>query len=121
MVFANLSVRFIVELVGVCSVGYWGFTASDDTVIRLALAIGGVAGFAVVWGLLLAPTARSGLTAVQKDVLGTIVLLMAAGALAMAGQPTAALIYAAVLLVNAGLLFALGDNVARSRDSLGRG
>ena len=119
MVLANLAVKFIVELLGVAFVGYWGFMASDDTIIRLVLAIGAMAGFAVAWGLFLAPTAGRGLTPVQKDVLGTIVLLISAGTLALAGQPTAALGYAAVVLANAALLLALGDDVARSLSSSG--
>ncbi len=119
MVLANLAMQFIVELLGVAFVGYWGFTASDDAIIRLILAIGAMAGFAVAWGLFLAPAAGGGLTTVQKEVLGTIVLLISAGALAMAGQPTAALGYAAVVLANAALLFALGDDVARSLSSFG--
>lgn len=119
MVFANLAVRFFVELLGVGSVGYWGCTASDDTIIRLVVAIAAVAGFAVMWSLFLAPNARRGLTTVQKNGLGTIVLLISAGALALAGQPTAALAYAAVVIVNAAFLFLLRDAVARSVSSFG--
>ncbi len=119
MVLANLAVRFVVELLGVGFVGYWGLSASDETIIRLVLGIGAVAVFAVVWGLFLAPNAHSGLTTVQKDILGTVVLLISAGALVVAGQPTAGLVYAAVVIVNAGFLFLLRDDVARSLASFG--
>lgn len=114
MVWLNLVVRFIVELLAVGFVGYWGFTASDDTTVRLILGTGAVAVLVVVWGLFLAPTADRGLTRSQKNFLGTIVLLVAAGALAVAGQPLVALVYAVVVIVNVVVLSALGDEVERS-------
>ena len=119
MVWLNLAVRLIVELLGVVFVGYWGLTASDDTAIGIVLGVGAVVAFAVVWGLFLAPTASRGLTKRQKDVIGTIVLLVAAVALALAGQPLAALVYAIVVLVNAAVLWLLGDRVERSLTGLG--
>ncbi len=119
MVWLNLAVRLIVELLGVVFVGYWGLNASDDTATGLVLGIGAVIAFAVVWGLFLAPTATRGLNKGQKDVIGTIVLLVAAGAFALSGQPMVALIYAVVVLVNAIALRLLGDRVERSMSELG--
>ena len=114
MVWVNLAVRFVVELLGMAFVGYWGFNLSDDLLVGLALGIGAAVAFAVVWGLFLAPNANRGLTTRQRNILGTIVLLVAAAALAAAGQPTLAAVYAVVVIVNAGLLLALGDRVERS-------
>ncbi len=119
MVWLNLAVRLIVELLGVAFVGYWGLNASRDTVTGIALGIGAAAVFAVVWGLFLAPTAKRGLDKRQKDLIGTIVLLVAAGALALAGQPLIASVYAIVVLVNAVVLWLLGDEVERSVSNLG--
>ena len=119
MVLANLAVRFIVELLGLAFVGYCGFMTSGDTVVRVVLGIGAIAVFAVAWGLFLAPNATTGLTRVQKDTIGTIVLLVAAVALAAAGQPTAAVAYAAVVVANAGLLLLLADDVVRLTTSFG--
>ncbi len=119
MVWLNLAVRLIVELLGVVFVGYWGLNASDDTATCLALGIGAVVVFAVVWGLFLAPNANRGLSNRQKDVIGTIGVLVAAGAVALSGQPTVALIYAVVVLVNAIALRLLGDRVERSMSELG--
>jgi hypothetical protein len=114
MVWLNLAVRLIVELLGVLFVGYWGLNASDDTATGVVLAVGAVIVFAVVWGLFLAPTADRGLSKRQKDVIGTIVLLVAALALAVAGQSVVALVYAIVVLVNAVALWLLGDKVDRA-------
>ena len=120
MVWLNLAIRFVVELLGVGFVGYWGLNASDDTLIGVILAIGVMVGFGFVWGLFLAPTATRGLSKVQKDVVGTGVLLVAAGALALAGQPMVALAYAIVVLVNAVVLWRLGGEVERSLGTMGR-
>ena len=117
---ANLAVRLIVELIGVGFVGYWGITASDNPIVRVLLGVGAVVVFIVIWGLFLAPMASRGLSKVQKDVLGTIALLVAAGAFAVAGQPTAALVFAAVVLINAGLLFVIGDAATKSLGRIGR-
>jgi hypothetical protein len=120
VVWSNVAIRFVVELLGVGFVGYWGFTASDDTLTDALLGIGAVIVFAVVWGLFIAPNATRGLDRAQKNVLGTIVLLVAAGALALAGQPVIALVYAVVVVVNAVVLWRLGDDVDRSLGGLRR-
>ena len=120
MVWLNLAIRFVVELLGLGFVGYWGLNASSDAIIGVVLALGAMIVFGVAWGLFLAPTARRGLSRVQKDVIGTVVLLVAAGALALAGQPTIALAYMIVVLVNAVVLWRLGDEVERSLGTMGR-
>ena len=66
--------------------------------------------FVVGWGVFLAPTVNSGLSDVQKNLIGGLVLLLAAAALAAAGQRTPALIYALAIIVNAVALFVLRDH-----------
>jgi hypothetical protein len=119
VVWLNVAIRFVVELLGVGFVGYWGFKASDDTLTGALLGVGAVVVFAIVWGAFLAPTATRGLSRTQKNVFGTLVLLVAAGALALAGQPTIALVYAVVVVVNGIVLWRLGDDVDRSVSELG--
>ena len=89
---ATLGLRLVVELLGFVFVAYWGCTAADDLPTRIALAAGAAAVFVALWGRFLAPRATSGLTRPQKDVLGTAVLLLSAGALAAAGRPAAGLL-----------------------------
>jgi hypothetical protein len=109
MVIANLAIRFLVELAALAAVGYWASNAIDAGGLRFVLAGIAVAAFIAGWGLFLAPSADSGLTKAQKDVIGTVVLLGAAGALALAGQPALAAGFAVIVAVNAALLFVLGD------------
>ena len=49
MVWLNVAIRFVVELLGVGFVGYWGFKASDDTLTGALLGVGAVVVFAIVW------------------------------------------------------------------------
>ncbi len=119
LVLVNVAARFVLELGGLACVAWWGATASDSVIVRVLLAVGGVAVFAVIWGRFLAPTASSGLDRRQKNIVGTLVLLVAAGTLAAAGQATLALVYAVLVVVNAGFILVLGDKVDRSLERWG--
>ena len=62
--------------------------------------------------MLVAPNTANGLSQPQKDIIGTVLLLLAAAALGVAGQVRLAVILAVVVLANAGLLFAFGTDAA---------
>ena len=109
----NLAIRFFAELGGIAAVGYAGFSVAAPLPVRAVAGIGAALALAVIWGLVVAPKAANGLSQPQKDVIGTALLLVAAGALAAAGQPTLAMGFAAVVLANAALLFVFPD--ARER------
>ena len=108
MTMAALAVRFLVEVIAIGAVGYWGYQAIDDGVGRIALAVAAVAAFIVVWGTLIAPKATNPLTQPQRDLVGTGVLLLAAGALTVAGQPGFALAFAVVVVIDWLVMIALG-------------
>jgi Protein of unknown function (DUF2568) len=116
---ANLGLKFLLEIVAVGSLFYWGLQATEPPLRGVALGLGAAAALIVVWALVLAPTARSGLTRARKNGLGAVVLLIAAGALAAAGQPTAGVINAVLIVVNAALLILLGDDAARALGDVG--
>ena len=121
MALLNVGIRFVVELLAVGLFAYWAWTTTGPGLIGWVFAGLAVAVFAIVWGLFLAPRANRGLSWTQKEILGTLVLLLAAAALAATGQATAAAVYAVVVLVNAVALFALRDDVAHAFDDVGRG
>ena len=97
---ATLLVRFAAELFAIGALGYWGFNAAGPSPLRLVLGLGAPALLIVAWALVIAPNASSPLTQPQRDLVGTVVLLVAAAALGLAGQPTAALVFAAVVVVD---------------------
>lgn len=110
MTMATLAIRFLVELIGIGAVGYWGFQSVDNTLGRIALGIGAALALIVVWGLLIAPKATNPLTQPQRDLIGTGVLLLAAAALAVAGQPGLALAFATVVVIDWLIMIALGPS-----------
>ena len=121
MTIANLALRFVVELVGVGAFGYWGFSASDSTLIHWLAGIGTPLLVIVVWALLIAPKAPGPLTQPQRMISGTGILLVAALALGMAGQTLAGLAFGAIVVVNAILLLALGGDAREAIESFAPG
>ena len=112
MAIANLTLRFILELAGIAAFGIWGLAVSSSPIV----AVGAVAVAIVVWALVVAPKTRNGLSQPQKDVVGTAILLVAAVALAAAGNPVAGVVFGLVVVVNAAILAALGPG---ARDAFG--
>lgn len=116
MAIANLTLRFLLELAGAAALAYAAFDLAGDGVVRIVAAVAAAALFIGVWAFVVAPKAANGLSQPQKDVIGTALLLLAAVALWLAGQPGLAIGFAVIILVNAALLFAFG---AGARDSFG--
>jgi Protein of unknown function (DUF2568) len=108
MAIAAITVRFLVEVAGVGAFAYWGLQAPIDGWAGIASAIGAGLVFVVFWGRVVAPRATNGLTQPQRDVVGTAMLLLGAGALAIAGQPMLALVFAVVVVVDWLALVVLG-------------
>jgi len=112
MVIANLALRFIVELIGVGALAYSGYQAPTAGVARIAVAVGAPLALVVVWAIVVAPNAANALTQPQRDVIGTVLLVLVAVALAVAGQPTAAAVFGAVVVLNWLLLIVFGSDAA---------
>ena len=108
MAIATITVRFLVELAGVAALVYAGLQAPIDGWARIALAVGAALAFIVVWGLVVAPRATNRLTQPQRDLIGTAMLLLAAGALALTGQPVLGFVFATVVVIDWLALIVLG-------------
>jgi Protein of unknown function (DUF2568) len=104
MAIVNLGIRLLVELAGVVAAAAWGLHASPDPLVGVLLAAGAAAALIVTWALIVAPNARNRIPQSRRDLIGTGLLLVAASALAVAGQPALALVFAAVVVLNQGLL-----------------
>lgn len=105
----NLVVRFVAELAGVGALAYWGANLNQPPAIRAVAAIAAPLALIVVWALVVAPGASNPIPLPTRMRLGTVLLLVAAGALWLSGQSTAAIVLGAVVVVNAALLLALGS------------
>ena len=55
--FANLALRFLLELCALGALGYWGFKIGRGLIVKVGLGIGAPLLAALVWGTLGAPDA----------------------------------------------------------------
>src|SRR5262245_34386325 len=100
---ANLALTFVLELVALAALGYWGYTVGEGTLAKLGLAIGLPLVTAVVWGLFLAPKAVYTVPAWLRFLLKVAVFGLAALALAATGHPWMGIGFALIVVVNAAL------------------
>ena len=87
----TLTVRFLCELAMLAALAYWGFTAGDGAGAWV-LGVGAPLLAAVVWGTLVAPKARWPVPIPTRVVIELVLFGAAAAALAVAGQPLAAVV-----------------------------
>jgi hypothetical protein len=104
LLLANEALAFLLELVALAALGYWGFHVGHGTAARLALAIGAPLLAAVVWGLFAAPRATfkvptAGVVAVKVLVFGS-----ATAAFFGTGHPVLGIVFAIVVVANTALV-----------------
>lgn len=104
----NLAVRFLLELCALAAMAYAGYHTPLLEAGRVALAIAGPLALAVLWGLFAAHKAKYPPSRFWKALLGVVLLESAAVALVLVGQGVLAAVFAAVILVNSGVLYLLG-------------
>jgi hypothetical protein len=114
MAIAALTVRFVVEMAAMAALGFWAWQSAPDGWLRIAAVIGASIAFIVVWGRVAAPRATNALTQPQRDVVGRGLILLAAVALAVAGQPTLSAILAIVTVIDWVVLIALGPDAVET-------
>lgn len=87
---ANLALRLLLELVVLCSVGYWGFRLDRALALRVLLGIGAPLLVAVIWAAFGAPQAAMPATGLWHLLLELVVFGSGPLALYAAGRPTLA-------------------------------
>lgn len=102
---ANLLLRFLLELLALGALGYWGFMTGSATLTKVALGVGAPLVAAVVWGTFLSPRAPVQLPWGVVLVLQAVVFASAAAALAATGNRTLALVFGVIVLTNAILMY----------------
>lgn len=103
MAMMNLGLRFVLELVLLGALGYWGFQ-SNDGVLRWLLGIGAPLVAAIAWGVWVAPASSNRLADPLRLVVE--IALFGGGVLALwtAHQRGAAIAFGVAILVNLLLL-----------------
>jgi len=108
-----LTVRFLCELAMLAALAYWGFSVGDG-VGAWVLGVGAPLLAAVVWGAWVAPKARWPIPLATRVVIELVLFGAAAGALAVTGQPLAAVVLGVAALVTS-LLNASQERQANDR------
>ncbi len=94
-----LGIRFFLELGVLVALAVWGLQAIDGPT-RYALAIGAPVVAAVVWGMLVAPTARYRLDDPSRLLVEVLVFGAGIGALAVSGYEVVAIAFGVVAAVD---------------------
>ena len=99
----------MLELCALAALVYWGAEVDSSLAVKIILALAAPTAFIAIWGMWIAPRARRRLPDPKR--LGTELALFAAAlaALAHAGKPALAAVFAAILALNEVLVYAWGQ------------
>ena len=106
---ANLALRFLLELCALGALGYWGFKTGSATLAKVWLGIGAPLMAAVVWAMFVSPQAPVQLPGTLVLLLQVLVFGSAAAGLVVTGHRTVALVFGAVVIINAVLMYVWGQ------------
>ena len=107
MSIANLVLRFVLELCAVVAAAYSGSQMVAGPLSWIG-AVGAALAFILLWAVVAAPKTQNGLSGLQKERIGTVIMLGTAGTLALAGQPAIAVSFGMLVVVNVALLAVFG-------------
>jgi len=96
----NLGLAFALELCMLAAFAYWGARTGNGALAKVALGVGAPLLAIVVWGLFMAPRAMFPLPTLIHVAFFLVIFGVAAFALARAGQPTLATVFAVVSVLN---------------------
>ncbi len=109
LAYANLALRFLLELCTLASVGYWGFQMKQGMAVKIVLGIGAPLLVAVVWATFGSPQASLPLTGWLHFALELVVFGSGAAALYAAGRPGLAAAFALAVVINRSLMYVWGQ------------
>ena len=107
--YANLALRFILELCALAAISYWGFQTGDGGLMKAVLGVGIPLLVAFAWGTFRVPDdpgkAPVPVPGPLRLLLELVVFGLAVACLAAAGRPSLAWALGLVVLVNYALLY----------------
>lgn len=108
----NLALRFVLELAGLAALAFAGFLGFGGSA-RWLVAVGAPITLALFWAFVVAPGAVNPIAPPVREVIGSLALLCAAGALALAGHPKLAIVFAVLIVTNHVLLVVTHDHAGQ--------
>lgn len=103
--YLNMGLSFLLELLMLAALAYWGFTIGSDALSKGLLGLGAPLLAIIIWGLYNAPRAVRRLPTVPRILLELFMFTLAALALVHAGQPSAGLLFFSMVVVNLLLVY----------------
>ncbi|RAG82600.1 hypothetical protein DN069_26935 [Streptacidiphilus pinicola] len=110
---ANELLAFVLELVALGCLAWWGFHVGHSTAVHVLLGVGAPVLMAVAWGMFAAPRARHPLPIPALIVFKLVVFGLAGAAVYATGAHTFGIVFWAVALVNTLLATADRESLAR--------
>jgi hypothetical protein len=107
--YANLALRFLLELCVLAALGVWGFRFEGGLFVKWLLGLGAPLLAAVVWGTFASPKASIPLHGVLHGLVELVVFGSGVVALYAAGYPTLAFVFGIVIVVNRVLMIVWGQ------------
>lgn len=96
----NLGVRFLLEILALIILGYWGLKLKHGTTLKVVIGIGAPLLPAVIWGMFGAPKARFRLSGIPFLFLELIVFGLPFVALLLTEKTTLASLYGVMVILN---------------------
>lgn len=97
---ANLALRFLLELVALAALAYWGATTATSKAVQILLALAAPTAAAIAWILFVAPNARVDAAPLVRLAVELLVFGAATAGLLARGRPVLALLLALVYIAN---------------------
>lgn len=111
---ANLGMRFLLELCVFAAWAFWGAQAGQGFFARLGFGVGAAMAAIVVWGLFIAPRAPVKVPVPVWVLLQVIIFAVAVAGLVATGYPRLAGALALLLVINSALLYLTGADATDS-------
>ena len=107
--YANLALRFLLELCALAAIGLWGFQIGQGTLMKFGLGIGAPLLAAVVWGAFVSPRAAVPVPLAVWLLLQALIFGLAIAGLIATGHQTLAWIFVLAVVINSILLYLWRD------------
>lgn len=101
----NDGLAFLLELVSIIVLAYWGFNLSSSKLISVALAIVIPLIFIVVWWIYLAPKSSHRLDGISLIILKLLLFSMVAYALISINKTSWAIVFMILIIINLALSY----------------
>ncbi|MFD1645595.1 YrdB family protein [Haloarchaeobius litoreus] len=96
----NRGLRFLLEVLALLAIAYWGFESGDSLPVSVALGLAAPLSVAVVWGVFGSPQAAVPVSDRGRLLLEGLVFGAATAGLYAVGQPILAGLFAALVVAN---------------------